>query len=243
MRDPDYTAPWSDRLSFRVQYQEPRTLLTNYDFDSQTAGPAAQAALEVNPESIKNDKLGSESCPGECKVMRSTSRSLTAFQSLPPTSLVLLLTPVITPANLDKTSASKSSTTDPFETLGRELSKQHKRLRHVPYVSRVGMTETHAAFIEQAAAVVVVICEPNDSNDEGQSLEQQQYFADEVVAKQAEDLSDEEDDETNAPFVLIRFDSKSDGATKDDFKNVLHAPTLTGASSKKAAQLLFKTEP
>jgi len=170
--------------------------------------------------------------------MRSSPQSLTALQSLPPTSLVLLLTPVITPASLDKSATN----TDPFESLGHELSKQHRRLRHVPYVPRVGMTDTHTAFIEQAAAVIVVICEPNDSDP--QSLEQQQYFADDVVTKQLEELSDDdEDDEFKAPFVLIRFDSRRNSWTKDDYENVLHAPALTGPSCKKAAQLLFKTEP
>jgi len=240
MRDPDYTASWSDTLSFRVQYQETRTLLTNYDVGTQTTGHTAQAALDANPRFVSNEKLEYSEHHTECKVMRSTSRSLETLQSLPPTYLLLLLTPVIAPANLDK-SAVKSSSADPFEFLGRELSKHHHRLRHVPYVPRVGMTETHAAFIEQAAAVIVVICEPE--NSDGQTLEQQRSFADDVVAKQVEELSDEEDDESKAPFVLIRFDSKCDSWTNDDYKNVLHASALTGASFKKAAQLLFKSEP
>jgi hypothetical protein len=238
MRDPGCAASWSDTLTFRVQYQEARTLFANYDVDTEpTVLP--QAASDVNRRSVKNNKLEINNSPDECKVMRSSPRSLTALRSLPPTSLVLLLTPVIIPANADK-STLKSGFTDPFESLGRELSKQHKRLRHVPYVPRVGMTVTHAAFIEQAAAVVVVVCEPNDSDS--QSLEQQQSFADAVVAKQQEDHSDDEDDDPTTPFVLIRFDSNGEGCTDDEYKNVLHAPALTGTSSKKAAQLLFKTE-
>ena len=237
MRDPDCTAPWSDTLSFRVQYQEARTLLTNYDVSTRiTTNQAARAALNANAGFVKNE-LEFDNFRSECRVMRSTSRSFTALQSLPSTSLLLLLTPVITPVK----SATKSSSTDPFEILGRELSKQHHRLRHVPYVPAVGMTETHAAFIEQAAAVIVVMCEP-DGPEGGQSLKQQRSFADDVVIKQLEDLSDEEDDEAKAPFVLIRFDSKTDGRTKDDYKNVLHAPALSATSSKEAAQLLFKTE-
>jgi hypothetical protein len=239
MRDPDCTAPWSDTLSFRVQYQEARTLSTNYDVDPEIN----QAASNANLGSVRNNKLEIKSSWSDCKVMRSSPRSLTALRSLPSTSLVLLLTPVITPANADK-STTNIGFTDPFESLGRELSKQHKRLRHVPYVPRVGMTATHAAFIEQAAAVVVVVCEPNDSDS--QSLEQQESFAEAVVAKQQEDQSDDEDDDDDdepaTPFVLIRFDSNGEGCTDDEYKNVLHAPALTGNSSKKAAHLLFKTE-
>jgi hypothetical protein len=238
MKDPDCTAPWSDTLSIRVQYQEGRTLLTNYDVDPEIN----QAASDVKLGSVRNNKLEIKSPPSDCKVMRSSPRSLTALRSLPSTSLVLLLTPVITPANADK-STTKPGFTDPFESLGRELSKQHNRLRHVPYVPRIGMTATHAAFIEQAAAVVVVVCEPN--NSDSQSLEQQESFAEAVVAKQQEDHSDDDeddDDEPTTPFVLIRFDSNGQGCTDDEYKNVLHAPALTGNSSKKAAQLLFKTE-
>ena len=239
MRDPSYTTSWSDTLSFRVQYQETRTLLTNYDVDTQTTSQAARAALDANSGSVKKEPESNNS-RSECRVMRSTLRSFTALQSLPPTSLVLLLTPVITPANLDK-SATKATSTDPFESLGRELSKQHHRLRHVPYLPAVGMTETHAAFIEQAAAVIVVMCEPNTSNG-SQSLKQQRSFADGVVTKQLEGLSDDEDDESKAPFVLIRFDSRSNSWTNDEFKNVLYAPALTVTSAKEAAQLLFETE-
>jgi len=239
MRDPDYTASWSDTLSFRVKYQEPHTFLTNYDVRNRDTTQAARAASDVKSAVVRND-LESDKPRSECRVMRSTPRSYTALQSLPSTSLVLLLTPVITPANVDK-SAIKSTSTDPFEVLGRDLSKKHRRLRHVPYVPTVGMTETHAAFIEQAAVVIVVMCEP-DGPDGGQSLEQQRSFADDVVIKQLEDLSDEDDDETKAPFVLIRFDSKANSWTNDDYKYVLHASALTATSSKEAAQLLFQTE-
>jgi hypothetical protein len=239
MKDPGYTASWSDTLSFRVQYQETRTLLTNYDVDTQNTGQAARVALDASSGSVKKEPESNNS-RSECRVMHSTPESLTALQSLPSTSLVLLLTPVITPANVDK-SATKATSTDPFESLGRELSKQHHRLRHVPYLPTVGMTETHAAFIDQAAAVIVVICEPNAS-DGGQSLKQQRSFADDVVIKQLEDLSDDEDDESKAPFVLIRFDSKTNSRAKDDYKNVLNAPALTVTSAKEAAQLLFETE-
>jgi hypothetical protein len=41
---------------------------------------------------------------------------------------------------------------------------------------------------------------------------------------------------------LIRFDSRSNSWTNDEFKNVLYAPALTVTSAKEAAQLLFETE-
>jgi hypothetical protein len=190
-------------------------VLDNFDFDSFFAGNKVE----------------------DCEVMRLSSRSLCSLRSLPPTSLVLLLTPVLAPAYTDN-STSDSNTTDPFETFGRELSKHHHRLRHVPYLPRVGMTNTHNAFIEQAAAVIVVICEPEDSDDMDQCIERQHSFANDVLA-QREDLADE-DKET--PFVLVRFEHMDSEHVDDQYSNVLRAPALTKQASAKAAQLLFKTE-
>ena len=169
--------------------------------------------------------------------MRLSSRSIGSLRSLPPTSLVLLLTPVLAPAYLDH-STLDSNTTDPFEAFGRELSKHHHRLRHVPYLPSIGMTDTHIAFIEQAAAVVVVICEPEDSDEQSISIAKQQSFADEVLDRR-EDLT-HDDEET--PFVLVRFESTESEYIGDEYNNVLRAPAYTKQASAKAAQLLFKTE-
>jgi hypothetical protein len=162
---------------------------------------------------------------------------LGSLRSLPPTSLVLLLTPVLATPQGDH-SDTDVETTDPFEAFGRELSKHHRRLRHVPYLPRIGMTDTHVAFIEQAAAVVVVICEPDDSDEQSISITDQQSFADEVLAKR----EDATDDEEETPFVLVRFESTASEYLDDEYSNVLRAPALTKQSSAKAAQLLFKTE-
>lgn len=173
----------------------------------------------------------------DCEVMRLSPRSLGSLQSLPPTSLVLLLTPVLAPAYMEN-STLDSNTTDPFEAFGRELSKHHHRLRHVPYLPGVGMTDTHIAFIEQAAAVIVVICEPEDSDDMEQSIEYQQSFANDVLARR-EALTD---DDHETPFVLVRFEHKDSEDVDDEYSNVLRAPALTRQASAKAARLLFKTE-
>lgn len=167
--------------------------------------------------------------------MKFSSRSLAVLRSLPPTSLVLLLTPVLTPATNEKAD-SETESTDPFEEFGRELSKMHRRLRHVPYVPKVGMTETHVAFIEQAAAVIVVICEPADPDDD--SLDCQRSFAGAVAAKRENLLSTEK-----TPFVLVRFDADEERSNIDTFDNVLHAVSLTKRTSSNTTQLLFEQEP
>ncbi|KAM0713686.1 hypothetical protein Q7P37_010648 [Cladosporium fusiforme] len=159
---------------------------------------------------------------------------LVALRSLPPTSLILLLTPVLRPATSEKANP-KIDSKDPFEDFGRELSKMHQRLRHVPYVPKVGMIETHVAFIQQAAAVIVVICEPTESDSE--SLSHQRSFADAVSAT-GHGLSG-----TSAvPFVLVRFDADDVDSNDEEYENVLHATSLTKRASSRATQLLFKQE-
>lgn len=159
-----------------------------------------------------------------------------AIRSLPSTSLVLLLTPVITPKNAGK-ARTKSQAIDPFESFGRELSKHHRRLRHVPYVPAVGITDTHVAFIEQAAAIIVVISACDDPDE--YSLGDQRSFADDVAAKRAE-LSDE----TCVPFMLVRFGPTSTytDSCDDEYEVVLYATAATAKACTKATQLIFKSE-
>jgi hypothetical protein len=64
---------------------------------------------------------------------------------------------------------------DPFEILGRSLASYHPRIRNVPYIPAVGFTDTHEAFLSQADAVIVVLCEPQSSKRE--SLKRQLAFA------------------------------------------------------------------
>jgi hypothetical protein len=232
MRDPDYI-PWSDTFTYRVKYQESRNPSTNHGACSKSSVPDTVIKIVNGDDLLDHSESGSLLGTADCEVMLFSSRNLTSLRSLAPNSLVILLTPVLAPAHANHVNR-ESKTTDPFESFGRELSKLHHRLRHVPYVPKVGMTDTHIAFIEQAAAVVVVICKPADSDKE--SLPLQQSFAEEVLGRR-EELADEDE----KPFVLVRFDSTGSD-TDDEYSNVLHAPALSKQSATKAAQLLFKTE-
>ena len=238
MRDPNYIHSRSDTFAFRFRQQESGNTPTDYEARSQSPGSITVPAIVDGSEILENFHFESflgDNQAGNCEVMRLSSRSLGSLRSLPPSSLVLLLTPVLSPAHVAH-SSSDTNTTDPLEAFGRELSKHHHRLRHVPYLPRVGMTATHMAFLEQAAAVVVVICEPEDAAE--QSIEDQQSFASEVLARR-QDLADD-DEET--PFVLVRFEQMGSEFIDDEYNNVLRAPALTKQASAKAAQLLFKTE-
>ncbi|KAJ4167810.1 hypothetical protein NW754_011627 [Fusarium falciforme] len=74
--------------------------------------------------------------------------------------LVLLLTPAVVPLNTNLT-----STSDPFEPLGRALARRHPWIRHVPYVKDRGITGTHVAFIKRARVVIFMLA--GFSSDEG----------------------------------------------------------------------------
>ncbi|KEQ99216.1 hypothetical protein AUEXF2481DRAFT_36535 [Aureobasidium subglaciale EXF-2481] len=85
------------------------------------------------------------------RFLQSSSSSLKTLSGLPTDQLVILLTPAI---------PSTDGNEDPFECLGRALSKRHARVRHVPFVAKVGLTDLHAAWIRKAGAIIVVNCDP-----------------------------------------------------------------------------------
>ena len=71
--------------------------------------------------------------------------------SIPETSVILLLTPSV--PQID----TRSQTSDPFEPLGRTISRLYPRIRHVPYTLSTGLTSTHVAFLRRTNAVVMMM--------------------------------------------------------------------------------------
>jgi beta-N-acetylhexosaminidase len=86
-------------------------------------------------------------------MIRSHKPTLSAFAGLQESDILLLLTPIVRPVH-----PPDGEPIDPFEVLGRALASRHSRVRHVPYSAENGVTSTHAAFINRAAAVVLVTC-------------------------------------------------------------------------------------
>ena len=86
-------------------------------------------------------------------LVRDDQSCLPLSRDLRDGDLIVLLSPVVAPI-------PESSTTtagDPFEPLGRALSRHHSWVRHVPYTPRGGITSTHVAFVKRAAAIVFVV--------------------------------------------------------------------------------------
>jgi len=83
---------------------------------------------------------------------------------LPAASILLLLTPTVPSGSRQPA----SPTFDPFEPLGKALSRSHSRTRHVPYTLSAGLTSTHMVFLKRAAAVVLVLCNTSSALTEAQ---------------------------------------------------------------------------
>ena len=86
------------------------------------------------------------------------------IENLSAPSILLLLAPSI-PRLPTMTS---TPTLDPFERLGRAIASFQPRTRHVPYTLSAGLTSTHTAFLDRAAAVVLVLCNPSSAFEESQ---------------------------------------------------------------------------
>ena len=92
------------------------------------------------------------------------SSGLSPLLNLPATSILLLLTPSVP----SLPSPNSTPNADPFEPLGRAIARFHNRTRHVPYTLSTGVTSTHAAFLDRATAIVLVLCNTSSAFVESQ---------------------------------------------------------------------------
>lgn len=74
-------------------------------------------------------------------VVRDATNWLQDIRNLQETDVIIVLTPVVVPISQDPT-----DTSDPFEPLGRSLSRRHARIRQIPYTQRFGFQEWHSCF-------------------------------------------------------------------------------------------------
>lgn len=162
---------------------------------------------------------------------------MTTLQDLSTAETLLLFTPVITTAAAGKASNKTAAQIDPFEILGRALSRYHRRIRHVPYVPKVGFTETHDAFLSQANAAVVVICEPETAKHE--SLGSQCDFAE--AALDGLDTGSFGRSPRH-PLVVIQCGDLKESSWPDmsNFDHVLKCKTYDAETAQLIARKLFE---
>ncbi|KAK3062640.1 hypothetical protein LTS18_003646 [Coniosporium uncinatum] len=157
----------------------------------------------------------------ELPAVRSSDSALSAFHVLDDDEDVVLFTPAIR--------SSSSQIMDPFEPLGRALSKHHVRVRHVPYVPKHGMTETHAAFLEHAGAAVVVLCDVPPSSKVAAELYKQQH----AFARAVGQMSDE------IPMLVVLVSESSHSSSTLEFGTVLHVASFSPSALRGIAQSIF----
>ena len=233
MKDPRYTEAWVDALALRIQRGQitpPRETILPPD-EPLVIDPALLHSPRVY---TRADAAALAAMPSTCKITRSSPTSLIALRSLPRAASILLFTPAIIPAGQTE-GLSEYRYTDPFEPFGRALSRHHKRIRHVPYVAKVGFTEIHDAFISQADAVITVVCEPERSKHE--SMSNQMDFAEHA-------LDAVESKEANASHALVLVQCGEDEfrpPVDAGFMNVVESTTYDADIAKHIANALFRT--
>lgn len=172
--------------------------------------------------------------PTTVSFTRASSQGLTTFSELSKAGSVLLFTPVLVPASPEKDLSSKETGVDPFESFGRALSTYHKRIRHVPFLPKTGYTDTHAAFLSQSDAIIVVICESTYEKDE--CMRCQMDFAKRTL----EAVKSKEANASNT-LILIQSGSQQHRIEADtSFKNVIEIPSYDDEVAKELAQAIFK---
>lgn len=186
MKDPSLTEDWVDSLAARLRLDDGRP------------PPPRRAPRRMAGSPFAKGK--GSSLMAEYENTRASTRGLTQLRELSPTSTLLLFTPVMVPSGYvsdppsgdDESSVDakpagsprfRPNSGDPFEMLGIALSKQHRRVRHVPYVPSVGFTETHEVFLAKADAVIVVSCEPESSPNMETTLAKQAEFVGNVASE------------------------------------------------------------
>lgn len=214
MRDPKLGGSWSDELTVRVRIEEARPF-----------------ASLTSPSSPRTTTVGPAMMPPFCEISRSSSRSLASVRSLAPEALIVLFTPVLVPSKVG-TAPSTKEFIDPFESLGQALSEHHKRIRHVPYVPKVGLTKTHVAFVRLAGAVVVVTCEAGVATLE--SLKNQRVFADRI-AELRQDLP--EPDRT--AFALAHFGDTALATEHRNYGIFIQSERYYPAAATEVANMMF----
>lgn len=192
--------------------------------------------------------------PTSSEAIGSSSHVLAELRDLPATSVLLLFTPVMVPfgfLSYNKRVAKPSEVskarlekidTDPFEHLGRALSKHHPRIRHVPYVLSVGLTDIHEAFMMQAGGIVVVTCEPETKGNR-RVLTTRDSTLDALLAKQADFIESVktalDDEDCRVPLVNLHIGDDERRPDGTDYESIWIADRYSADAVARTVQLLY----
>ncbi|KAF1990097.1 hypothetical protein K402DRAFT_418181 [Aulographum hederae CBS 113979] len=167
--------------------------------------------------------------------VRSVDSALAAFRVLDATEDIALFTPAI-PLN------NPNQEMDPFEPLGRAL-RHRLPVRHIPFVPKIGLTETHKAFlrcttstdeadIDPAGAAIAVICDVHQGSSNKRPTESfglQLQFAQRVRELAAEEI----------PMLLVVFSETLFESYLDGFGTVVWSPEFSLKAMGTVAETIF----
>lgn len=153
--------------------------------------------------------------------------------------MLVLFTPAMPPISTDlKSKPQTKDPADPFEPLGRALSARHSRVRHVPYVPKVGLTNLHLPFIRQAHAIIVVVCEPPGSpKAKDESVANQERFA-AAVSSALVTLRPTDGAQVTTSLVQCCGNGRA-SQPQQGFQNILQCPGYSQADQEAAVRLLM----
>lgn len=169
-------------------------------------------------------------------IVQHPNSTLANIRSLRSEDVLVLFTPVVPPPP----GGDATVRMDPFEPLGHALSRHHKRIRHVPYVPSVGMTETHLAFLQHgqyAGAVVVVVCDhPSATSVKGNGYDYQRAFAQAILDQIS---SNQSIPDIPAFLVLITGNQSQRGGDFGEFEGVLQSDSYTPSALQQISNHMF----
>lgn len=224
MKDPRYTEEWIDDLAIRIRRKH--TTLARLQFALQAYENSKVECEAPVPEAVMPR--------AKIRFSRASETNVMALRNLPPATNILLFTPVIVPAGQKMDLMLDTETMDPFEAFGRALSSYHRRIRHVPYVAKVGFTATHEAFVSQADAVITVVCEPEI--DKHRSVSNQMDFAEAAL----DCLESKEANAANALVLLCCGANEYRLPIDASFMNVIECKAYNAENARHIAQTIFE---
>ncbi|KAI9657054.1 MAG: hypothetical protein M1821_003220 [Bathelium mastoideum] len=176
--------------------------------------------------------------------VRSSSSSLRRIANLDKNKSLVLFTPAVALTGgqaAPEETAARQDSVDPFEIFGRRLAEHHKFIRHVPYLPNVGMTETHAAFAENAGAIVIVMwASAKSSQPFLASTATQRAFADAIRNRASSQGK-------TIPILLLVTGTSQPTITERDlgnqfqyYDNILHSQIYNQTTSRLVVDILFQ---
>ena len=202
------------------------------------------------------------------RFIASSESDLIIFRRQQPPAKVVVLSPVVPhPPCGACNSISEDITMDPFEPLGRSIGERYaKPVCHIPYVPTVGMSYVHEAILQEADAVLLIVCDLSypstaQKNEEANlSPVAQQAFAANVVnylcAEFEEEVEPEEATKTPSEscrrgmpaLLLVHIGTEQSAqeektflseAQSQGFRNVIFSNCYTPAALARLAELIF----